>query len=243
MFSSATDLADPFRHLLQVVKDALGGERRRGLFSGPLALLTWMRTRRERKEQEEALHQFKALLEEFLALLADFRAEKPAAEMTPPVAEVEPQADLPRPRQSGASWQRIVEDWPVLRFSALYAVGGVGQEYPSPRPSPTRGEGEGTPVRAARRDLRRKLAHALQAAEPWNPACPGMTSYPGVECNVTFRPFTRSRAGPGRHAGELQKQLVSAGVLARVCCYDIVTTILFCPARTGMTGIAMGAAR
>jgi hypothetical protein len=208
MFLHATDLADAFRHLLQVVKGALGGERRRGLFSGPLALLTWMRTRREHKEREEALQQFKALLEEFLALLADFRAGKLAADMTPPVYDAQPKA--PQVRQSGPSWRRIVETWPLLRFSELYAASGVGQERPSLRPTgsilgssprtvaglPQSAEGEGAPVRAARRSLRCKLAHAFRAAEPWIPACAGMTSWL----------FARARAGPARHEGELQNR-------------------------------------
>jgi len=101
MFSRTPDLAGTFRHLLQVVTDALGAERRRGLLAGPLALLMWMRTRRMRKEREEALAQFRVLIEEFLALLEDFRAGK----LAPATAEPDTPPGRP-PAQAAATPRR-----------------------------------------------------------------------------------------------------------------------------------------
>ena len=106
------DLAYHLRSLLEAVKEACAEKGRWGWLAAPVALLTWIRTRRERREREVAVEQFKGLLEGLLGLLEDFRAGKLTAE-TPP--EVDKASD----GMNGAD-------------------GAVA--YPSPRPSLTRGE-------------------------------------------------------------------------------------------------------
>ena len=83
MTSSArpeTDMAWHLRRLLEVVKEGCGLEGRWRWLTGPLALLTWIRTRRERREAAEALLAFQGLVEAFLGLLEDFRAGRLVAE-------------------------------------------------------------------------------------------------------------------------------------------------------------------
>jgi hypothetical protein len=84
------DLADHLRRLLEVVGEACAAEGRRGWLAGPLALLLWIRTWRERREAAMVLEQFKALTEAFLVLLEDFRAGKLAAAATAEVHAAEP---------------------------------------------------------------------------------------------------------------------------------------------------------
>jgi hypothetical protein len=110
------DLAYHLRRLIEAVKGACAEERRWGWLAGPVALLTWIRTRRMRREREAALEQFKGMLEGLLGLLEDFRAGRLPTQTTPEVHE------------------------------AGEAVNGAGAvAYPSPRPTPTRGEGEEDP--------------------------------------------------------------------------------------------------
>jgi hypothetical protein len=85
-----TDMAWHLRRLLEVVKETCGLEGRWGWLTGPLALLTWLRTRRERREAAEALRAFQGLAEAFLGLLEDFRAGRLVAQNA---AEVEIAAD------------------------------------------------------------------------------------------------------------------------------------------------------
>jgi len=54
MFTPHPDLADQFRRLIAAVTGALRLDGRGGVLAGPLALLMWFRTRRLRKEAEEA---------------------------------------------------------------------------------------------------------------------------------------------------------------------------------------------
>ena len=68
------DLASHLRRLLEAVKEACAVEGRWGWLAGPMALLTWVRTRRERREAAEAMQAFQGLVEAFLTMLEDFRA-------------------------------------------------------------------------------------------------------------------------------------------------------------------------
>ena len=82
------DMAWCLRRLLEAVKEAARGlERRWRWLTGPLVLLTWLRTRRERREAAEAMQAVQGLLEAFLGLLEDFRAGRLVAESGPEVAE------------------------------------------------------------------------------------------------------------------------------------------------------------
>ena len=76
------DLADQFRRLCEAVIDGLRAEGW-GWLGAPLALLTWIRTRRMRKEAEASAQYVKALMDEFLLLLQQFREGKLPAP-TPP---------------------------------------------------------------------------------------------------------------------------------------------------------------
>ena len=64
------DLAQHLRRLVAAVTCAVEG-RWRWL---PMALLTWVRERRMRREQEAALALFQSLMGQLLAMLEDFRA-------------------------------------------------------------------------------------------------------------------------------------------------------------------------
>ncbi len=81
------DLADQFRRLLTVVTGALCAERRWGWLGGPMALLAWLRERRERREAAAMLEAFKGFIEQFLALLEEHRAGKLGADDAPQVGE------------------------------------------------------------------------------------------------------------------------------------------------------------
>ena len=81
------DMAWCLRRLLEAVKEATRGlERRWRWLTGPLVLLTWLRTRRERREAAEAMQAVQGLLEAFLGLLEDFRAGR-LVECAPEVDE------------------------------------------------------------------------------------------------------------------------------------------------------------
>ena len=69
------DMAWHLRRLLEAVTGAARGlEGRWGWLTGPLALMMWVLTRRERREAAEAMAAVQGLLEAFLGLLEDFRA-------------------------------------------------------------------------------------------------------------------------------------------------------------------------
>ena len=69
------DMAWHLRRLLEAVEEAACGLRGRWKWlTGPMLLLTWIRTRRERREAAEAMQAVQGLLEAFLGLLEDFRA-------------------------------------------------------------------------------------------------------------------------------------------------------------------------
>jgi hypothetical protein len=123
------DLAYHLRRLLEVVKGACAEEGRWGWLAGPVALLTWIRTRRERREAAMAMEAVKGLVEALLGLLEDFRAGKLPTQTTP-----DP------PPQPSPSWGEGVEAEPQVHEAGETVNGAVA--YPSPQPSPTRGEGE-----------------------------------------------------------------------------------------------------
>ena len=78
------DMAWLLRRLLEAVKGAACGlEGRWRWFGAPMLLLTWFRTRRERREAAEAMAAVQGLLEAFLGLLEDFRAGRLVAENAP----------------------------------------------------------------------------------------------------------------------------------------------------------------
>lgn len=77
------DLAQSLRRLLEGVKEACCVEGRWGWLAGPMALLTWLRTRRERREAALAMAAFQGLVEQLLSMLEDFRAGRLAAEAKP----------------------------------------------------------------------------------------------------------------------------------------------------------------
>jgi hypothetical protein len=93
------DLTWHLRRLLEAVKGAAcgleGGWRWLG---APMALLTWICTRRERREAAATMQAVQGLVEAFLGLLEDFRAGRL-------VAENAPQEDPP-PRPSPAVRER-----------------------------------------------------------------------------------------------------------------------------------------
>jgi hypothetical protein len=68
------DLASHLRHLLEAVKEAYASEGRWGWLARPMALLMWMRTRRERREAAEAMAAMQGLVEAFLGMFEDYRA-------------------------------------------------------------------------------------------------------------------------------------------------------------------------
>ncbi len=77
------DLAQQFRCLLKVVTGALCAERRGGWLGVPMALLAWIRERRERREAAAMMEQFKGLIEQFLVLLEAHRAGTLTADHAP----------------------------------------------------------------------------------------------------------------------------------------------------------------
>ena len=78
------DMAWHLRRLLEAVKEAACGlEGRWGWLAGPMALLAWMWTRRQRREAAEAMQAVQGMLAAFLGLIEDFRAGRLVAENAP----------------------------------------------------------------------------------------------------------------------------------------------------------------
>ena len=175
MFSTPPNLADRFRSLLEGLMGALDRERR-GWFGGPLALLMWIRTRRERKEAEAALEQVKAMLGQFVVLLQELQAASPVGPTTP---EAEAAALVPEAPQSALP-RRPGPAIAHLRCSAPSAVGSFNRgerggaqsegEIPASQPSPaTVGAGVAVAAvgQAARPGLRRAASRLRTDAELW----------------------------------------------------------------------------
>ena len=67
------DMAWHLRRLLEAVKEAACGlEGRWGWLAGPIALVAWMWTRKERREAAEAMAAVQGMLQAFLGLIEDF---------------------------------------------------------------------------------------------------------------------------------------------------------------------------
>jgi len=93
--AATNSLTDKFRCLLEAVTGACEREKRWGLLAGPMALLMWFRTRRERKEAAAAMEQIKGLLTEFVALLEEAKARKADAAAAPAEEAPHPPASVP----------------------------------------------------------------------------------------------------------------------------------------------------
>jgi hypothetical protein len=122
------DMAWHLRRLLEVVTGAARGlEGRWGWLTGPLALVMWFRTRRERREAAEAMAAVQGLLEAFLGLLEDFRAGRLKPEAVEREEEGQDGADgavshpSPQPPRSGGGGE-------------VAASGTDGAVAASPRP-------------------------------------------------------------------------------------------------------------
>jgi hypothetical protein len=152
------DMAWHLRRLLEAVKGAAWAiEGRWRWLAAPMLLVTWVLTRRERREAAVALAAFQGLLETFLGMLDDFRAGKFAVSG---VEEGAGGADgavaYPSPSRSPGSSPGA---GPALSLKGrgIQAADNEAEEgangavaYPSPQPSPSRppSRGEGTEVGA-----------------------------------------------------------------------------------------------
>jgi hypothetical protein len=84
------DMVSHLRGLLEAVKAAACAiEGRWWWLAAPMLLVTWIRTRRERREAAEAMRAFQGLLEGFLGFVEEFRAGRLAVENAPEVVEEE----------------------------------------------------------------------------------------------------------------------------------------------------------
>src|SRR6185369_11179583 len=102
------DMAWHLRRLLEAVKEAACGlEGRWRWLAGPLALLTRMLTRRERREAAEAMAAVQGMLQGFLTLLEDFRAGRLQPEVVEESEEVAPRRFSTSP---AALAKRLVAD-------------------------------------------------------------------------------------------------------------------------------------
>ena len=167
-------------------------EGRWGWLAGPMALLTWVRTRRERREAAEAMQAFQGLVEAFLTMLEDFRAGR-----LPECARLEADAEggvstvahpPPQPSPSGpialcAMGARSrgegegCEDAAPLRLSASSAVNRLD-----------RGARRGTRrARGAGANVAQQGAQVV-APPQWIPAFAGMTG------TVSLAGFRRATA-------------------------------------------------
>ena len=95
------DMAWHLRRLLEAVKDACGREGPWRWLTGPMALLMWFRTRRERQEAAMAMAAVQGLLEAFIGLIEDFRAGKLVAQDAPDggVGAAAPPPPQPSPQE------------------------------------------------------------------------------------------------------------------------------------------------
>src|SRR5690242_2324112 len=74
------DMARHLRRLLAAVKDACGLEGRWRWLTGPMALVAWFWTGRERREAAEMMAAFQGMVETLLGMVEDFRAGRLVAE-------------------------------------------------------------------------------------------------------------------------------------------------------------------
>jgi len=132
------DMAWHLRRLLEAVKDACGLEGRWRWLTGPLALVAWVWTRRERQEAAVAMTAFRGMVETLLGIVEDFRAGRLVPECA--VANEEDGAGAAASRRLG----RCAGQSPVTREGELGTEGAPPGALagPPPLPSPARaGEG------------------------------------------------------------------------------------------------------
>jgi hypothetical protein len=205
--SPQPDMAWQLRCLLEAVKEAACGlEGRWRWLTAPLALLTWIRTRRERKEAAEAMAAVQGMLQGFLTLLEDFRAGR----LKPDVDDAAPEEVVP---------QRVAEGL-IVEFSDVGSGSGSATGTGNPGsaeegangaggavayPSPSRCAGGRSSEESKTNPLRcsavPQVAGSADASSRWIPAFAGMTGTVCRSLAALARPlpegcFQKSREAP-----------------------------------------------
>jgi hypothetical protein len=204
------DMTWHFRRLLEVVKGAgCALEGRWGWFAAPFALLTWIRTRGERREAAAAMAALQGMLEAFLGLVEDWRAGRLPACGQPEVDAEADGADCVDGAAAYATPQLVClatqspSDRPRARCAREEADGAhdaVAMPHSGASeaaPTPAVGEGScGGPLRVSVYGRRRKApsTHVVGARSPRR-----RRDTPGVL--QAFRPYN-ARAPTG---GSIQK--------------------------------------
>jgi hypothetical protein len=204
------------RRLLEAVKEACGQNGQWTWLTGPLALLTWMRTRRERREAAAAMQAVQGLLEAFLGLLEDFRAGRLAAENRAQVDEEPEEVEQ-------SVGRRPTEDVDADRVSAFSAA--VPESLISDASAGGRDYRVNPPVKSEHGKGDNKLIHKGNLP----PALTGGTVAPAPSGATGS---SRAAVGPRRFAAH---SAVVSGVF-RIRGNRIGSTSQWIPAFAGMTG-------
>ena len=217
------DMAWHLRRLLEAVKDACGLEGRWRWLTGPMALVAWVWTRRERQEAVVAMTAFQGMVETLLGIVEDFRAGRLRPECA--VAnEEDGTGAAPSPRVVRCAGQCPVKGETKGAHEAVAAPpplpsparAGLGREadrracgvdgavaYPSPSRSPGSSPGAGPAHRIKSggkpalkgRGILRGTAREFSAVEQWIPAFAGMT---GTVGGAGILLSLRARSPPGQ---------------------------------------------
>jgi len=201
------DMAWLLHRLLETVKEAACGlEGRWRWLGGPLALLTWMRTRRERREAAEAMAAVQEMLQGFLTLLEEFRAgrlnaeDAPQEEAAPVLTPPAPPPPLPSPAKAG------------LGREADRRANGMGGAQT--QPSPSRCAGPALRIKSAGKPaLEGRRIEQCTGGKRWIPAFAGMTGTGGLS-GVQPRLFA-VRARPPPMGGFRKTSVSTLGVRSR----------------------------